>query len=92
MGVGQDVGEELFLGVEVVVQQAGRDPGRLRDAGHPDLRQTVAHDALGGGGQDPGARLRSGQVALVGLLGNRFRHGAPSDESAHRKFDCSVSQ
>ena len=27
--VGQHVGEEVFLGVEVVVQQAGRDPGGL---------------------------------------------------------------
>ena len=75
VGVGQHVGEELFLGVEVVVQQPRRDPGGLGDTGHPDLRQSVAHDALGGRSQDPVARLGGGQGALVGLLGDRVRHG-----------------
>ena len=90
VGVGQHLGEELFLGVEVVVQQARGDPGRLGDAGHPDLRQAVAHDAVGGGGEDPVAGLRGGQVALVGS--DPVTRSATWSSAVDCRFDCSVSQ
>ncbi len=66
VGVPQHLAEEQLLGVEVVVQQAGRHPGRTGDRGHPDLGQAVADDAVGGSGQDPGARLRGRLLALAG--------------------------
>ena len=67
-GVAEHLGEELLLGVEVVVHQAGGDPGGLGDAGHPHVDQPVAHDAVGGGDEDPVAGLLGGQVATVGFL------------------------
>ena len=68
LDVAQHVDEELFLGGEVVVHQAGGDARGLGDPGHPHVGQAVAHDAVGGGGEDAVARFLGGQVATVGLL------------------------
>ena len=87
--VGQHFAEEELLGVEVVVQQAGRHPSGAGDRGHPDLGQTVADDAVGGRGEDLGARLRGRLLALGGPARHSCcaaRHPAPT------LLDCSVSQ
>ena len=67
VGVLQHLTEQELLGVEVVVQQAGRHSRRAGDRGHPDLGQAVADDAVHGGGEDPGARFRGRLLPLAGL-------------------------
>jgi hypothetical protein len=62
--VAQHLAEEELLGVEVVVEQAGRHPRGLRDRGHPHLGETVADDHVGGRGQDLAPRLRGGLLSL----------------------------
>ena len=99
VGVPQHLAEEELLGLEVVVQQAGRDPGGTGDRGHADLGQAVADDAVGGSGQDPGPCLRGRLLTLAGPgRGGGARPGAPGrgPRSVGRHVphlsDCSVSQ
>ena len=87
VGVLQHLAEEELLGVEVVVEQAGRHPRRAGDRGHPDLGQAVADDAFHGGGEDPGARLRGRLLTLAGLGSTTSALPWP-----RTMFDCSVSQ
>ena len=93
VGVRQHLAEEELLGVEVVVQQAGRHPGGAGDRGHPDLGQAVADDAVGGRGEDPGACLRGRLLALGGPQLRRLGRGRVRRQpSGPHLLDCSVSQ